>query len=208
MNRDEEVQHMEHYFNRMQPVILNEHNMDTLNHLLNQFIDEVKGEIEAWSQRGSGWMIDVILEAFINIAQYQPLRGGSYMELPKKLKAKKAIINMQNRDDECLRWALKAALFPPPPGVKITRTSSYPTEDGLDFRGLDFLTPVSQIDRLEKQNPNLDGNLNRTWMGGRRSHCSQAERKRRRNSQHKVNVDESRQKQALQLCEKAHSTIV
>ena len=52
MNRDEEVQRMEHYFNRMQPIILNENNIDTLNHLLNQLIDVVEGEIEAWSQRG------------------------------------------------------------------------------------------------------------------------------------------------------------
>ena len=76
MIRDEKVQQMEHYFNRMQPTILNEHNLniDTLNHLLNQFIDEVKGEIEAWSQRGSGWVLDEILEAFINVAQYQPRR--------------------------------------------------------------------------------------------------------------------------------------
>ena len=74
MNRDEEVQRMEHYFNRMQPIIFNETNIDTLNHLLNQFIDEVK----AWSQRGSGWVIDEILEAFRNVrAQYRPLRGGS-----------------------------------------------------------------------------------------------------------------------------------
>ena len=56
MIRDEKLQQTEHYFNRMQPAILNEHNVDTLNHLLNQFIDEVKGEIEASSQRGSGWI--------------------------------------------------------------------------------------------------------------------------------------------------------
>ena len=93
---------MEHYFNRMQPTILNEHNIDTLNHLLNQFIDEVKREIEAWSQRGSGWVIDEILEAFINVAQYQPLRGGSYLPLPKKLQNKKAIINVQNKDRQSL----------------------------------------------------------------------------------------------------------
>ena len=104
MIRDEIVQQMEHYFNRMQPAILNEHNIDTLNHLLNQFIDEVKGEIEAWSQRGLGWILDEILEAFINVAQYQPLRGGSYMILPTKLKNKKAILNIQNRDNQCLRW--------------------------------------------------------------------------------------------------------
>ena len=67
--RGEEVKQMEHYFYQRQPLILNEHNMDTLSYLLNQFIDEVKGEIEAWSQRGSGWVIDEILEAYINVAK-------------------------------------------------------------------------------------------------------------------------------------------
>ena len=75
MTRDEKVEQMYHYFNRMQPVILNENNIDILNPLLNQFIDEMKGEIEAWSERGSGWIMDKILEAFINVARYQPLRG-------------------------------------------------------------------------------------------------------------------------------------
>ena len=100
---DEKLQQMDHYFNRMRPVILNEHNVDILINLLNQFIDEVKGEIEAWSERGSGWIMDKILEAFINVAQYQPMRGGSYMPLPKKLQNKKTIINVQNRDNQCLR---------------------------------------------------------------------------------------------------------
>ena len=159
MNRDEEVRIMEHYFNRMQPGILNEHNIDTLNFLLNQFIDEVKGEIEAWSQRGSGWVVDEILEAYINVARYQPLLGGSYMVLPSKLKNKKAILNIQNRDNQCLRWAIRAALFPAPKGRNPIRTSSYPTEDGLDFEGIDFPTPVKQIDRLERQNPNLAINV-------------------------------------------------
>ena len=157
MNRDEEVQQMDHYFNPMQPAILNKNNMDTLNHLLNQFIDEVKGEIEAWSQRVSGWMIDEILEAYINVALYQPLRGGSYMDLPKKLKNKKAILNIQNRDNQCLRWAIRAALFAPRGDMR--RTSSYPTEDGLNFAGVDFPTPVSQIDKLERQNSNLAINV-------------------------------------------------
>ena len=66
--------------------------MGTLNHLLNQFIDEVKGEIEAWSQRGSGWVLDEILKAYINVAQYRILRGGSYRALPQKLKNKNSII--------------------------------------------------------------------------------------------------------------------
>ena len=159
MTRDGKVEEMEHYFNRMQPAIVNEHNIDTLKPLLNHFTDEVKGEIEAWSERGSGWIMDKILKAFINVAQYQPMRGGSYMELPTKLKNKRAIINVKNRDNQCLRWALRAALFPAPRGTQVSRTSSYPTEDGLNFTGIDFPTPVSQIDRLERQNLNLAINV-------------------------------------------------
>ena len=167
MTREGKVEEMEHYFNRMQPVIVNEHNMDTLSPLLNQFIHEVKGEIEAWSERGSGWVMDKILKAFINVARYQPMRGGSYMELPAKLKNKKAVLNIQNRrDNECLRWAIRAALFPAPRGRNPMRTSSYTTEDGLNFTGIDFPTPVSQIGRLERQNQNLAINVF-GWEDGR-----------------------------------------
>ena len=157
---------MNHYnFNRMQPVILNQYNIDIIKPLLNQFIDQVKGEIEAWSERGSGWIMDKILEAYINVAQYQPMRGGSYMPLPAKLKNKKAILNIQNRDNECSRWAIRAALFPAPRGRNPIRTSSYPTEDGLNFTGIHFPTPVSQFDRLERQNHNLAINVF-GWEGG------------------------------------------
>ena len=88
------------------------------------------------------------------------MRGGSYMELPAKLKNKKAVLNIQNRrDNECLRWAIRAALFPAPRGRNPARTSSYPTEDGLNFAGIDFPTPVSQINRLERQNHALAINM-------------------------------------------------
>ena len=79
------------------------------------------------------------------------------MPLPEKLKNKKAIINIQNRDNQCLRWALRAALFTPRRDMR--STTSYPTNDGLDFTGIDFPTPVSQIDRLERQNTNLAINV-------------------------------------------------
>jgi len=113
-NRNEEVEYMEHYFNKIKPIVINPHNIDTLNNVFNQFVEQVRGEIESWSERGSGWVMDEILEAIINVARYSPLNGGSYMPLPEKLKNKKAIINIQNRDNQCLRWAIRAALFPAP----------------------------------------------------------------------------------------------
>jgi len=99
VNRNREVEHMEHYFNKMKPMVINQHNIDTLNNVFNQFVEEVRGEIENWSEKGSGWVVDEILEAFINVARYNPLRGGTYMPLPEKLKNKKAVLNILNRDN-------------------------------------------------------------------------------------------------------------
>lgn len=81
-------------------------------------IHEVKGEIEACSQRQSGWLIDDIFAAFLNVTQYQPFRGGSYVPLPTKLQNENAILNIQNNDNLCLRWVIPvpAALFPAPKG--------------------------------------------------------------------------------------------
>ena len=163
IHRNEEKEEMNHYFDRMQPVILNQHNIDIIKPLLNQFIDQVKGEIEAWSERGSSWIMDKIFEAYINVARYQPMRGGSFMPLPTKLKNKKTVLNIPNRDNECLRWAIRAALFRPRGDMR--RTSSYPIQDGLNFTGIDFPTPVSQIGSLERQNPNLAINVF-GWEGG------------------------------------------
>ena len=124
---------MEHYFKLRDPTIFTRNNKATINDVFNHFIDQVKAEIEAWSQRGSGWVVEGILTAFVNAvnaARYEPFQW----------------------------WVLRAALYPPPQGVKVT-TTSYPTEGGLNFRSIDFPTPVSQINKLEKQNLNLAINV-------------------------------------------------
>ena len=95
----------------------------------------------------------------MNVARYQPLRGGTYLPLPAKLANKKAIINVQNRDNECLKWSLRAALFPPKDGKNPQRPSKYPVNDGINYVGIDFPTPVKQIEKLEAQNPKLAINV-------------------------------------------------
>ena len=97
-------------------------------------------------------------------------------------------------------------MFPALRGVKVTRTSRYTTEDGLNFTGIDFPTPVSQIDRLERQNPNLAINVFR-WENERVG-VHRISEKRRRNPKNKLKDNEARRKHALQLCEKAHSTFI
>ena len=94
VNRNGAVEYMTHYFKDSDPIILNQYNDDLLNQIINHFIDLVRGKIEGWSEKGSGWVVDEILEAFINVARYEPLRGGTYTLLPEKLKNKKAVLNI------------------------------------------------------------------------------------------------------------------
>ena len=44
--------------------------------------------------------------------KYAPLGGSSYIPLLKFLAANKAIINLKNEDDECIKWAITRALNP------------------------------------------------------------------------------------------------
>ncbi|XP_078377750.1 uncharacterized protein LOC144660898 [Oculina patagonica] len=153
------TQEMKHYFKEREPHVFNENNKQQIIQEFDRFIERAKGQIEAWSERGSGWVIERITEAYVNVARYQPLRGGTYLPLPANLAKKKAIINVQNRDNECLKWALRAALFPPRYGKNLQRPSKYPVNDGINYRGIDFPTPVKQIDKLERQNSNLAINV-------------------------------------------------
>lgn len=81
------------------PAIFNTNNAATVNDVFKRFIDQVKGEIEAWSQSGSGWVVKGFLAAFVNVARYEQFRGGSYVPLQEKLQNKKAVIYAQNIDN-------------------------------------------------------------------------------------------------------------
>ena len=159
MERDGGTQYMEHYFRKNEPHVFNRNDEDQIKTEFDGFVERIKGEIESRSERGSGWVLERIMTAYVNVARYQPLRGGTYLPLPANLEKKKAIINVQNRDNECLKWALRAALFPPQDGKNPQRPSKYPVNDGINYEGIDFPTPVKQIDKLEAQNKNLAINV-------------------------------------------------
>ena len=59
---------------------------------------------------GSGWRFRSIVSLNVFTAEYKPLKGSSYIPLPSCLASKKAIINMQNEDEECFKWSITRAL--------------------------------------------------------------------------------------------------
>lgn len=62
--------------------------------------------------RGSGFTLSQIDELLVQVNRFDPIAGSSYIELPKFLQTKKAIINIKNDDNQCFKYAVLSALFP------------------------------------------------------------------------------------------------
>ena len=87
--RNDERQTMQLYVLENEPHIFGKHDENIIEREVNRLIERIEGEIEAWSEKGSGWSLFKIDLAYINVARYQPLRGGTFLKLPTKLKTKK-----------------------------------------------------------------------------------------------------------------------
>ena len=72
-----------------------------LGELYNTSKGEILENIAKYSSNGSNWRVSSILKMDINVINYSPLSASSWIELSNPLKEKKAIINMQNNDNEC-----------------------------------------------------------------------------------------------------------
>ena len=57
--------------------------------------------------------------------KYKPLRGSSYIKLPKKILDKKATINIQNNDKECFKLSVLAALHHKEIDIHHERVNNY-----------------------------------------------------------------------------------
>ena len=69
---------------------------------LNDCFKEIIFRLENWISHGSGWIVDSILNQYLNIISYKLLSGSTCCELPKKLShPMKGLINIQNDDNKC-----------------------------------------------------------------------------------------------------------
>ena len=69
---------------------------------LHKSFQEVLYRIDAWINRGPGWIIELIGSQYIDISIYRPLVGNSYIDLPIELKhPRKGLINIKNNDQKC-----------------------------------------------------------------------------------------------------------
>ena len=125
-------------------------NSKELDSKIKSSISMIKEKIpELESKNGSFWVFKQVLKIDLHVARYRPVVGKSYVKLPDKLRLKKAIVNVQNTDNECFKWAILSALYPATKNAE--RVSKYKNIDhNLTFT--QFPMPISDITKFENLN--------------------------------------------------------
>jgi len=103
-SRDREPREMNYFFQNDEPQVFNRYSENKIIEKFDKFIEITKGEVEKWNNDGSDWNVEKIELFYVKIARYDPLRVGSFLPLPLNLAKKTAIVNVKNRNNECLKW--------------------------------------------------------------------------------------------------------
>ena len=86
---------------------------------------------------------------------YNPLRGETYISLPKELAKKGAIINVQNKDNKWFLWCVLRALNPKENHPERIDEELKGKVNTLNMEGIDYPVSLKDIDEFEKQNPSV-----------------------------------------------------
>ena len=121
-------------------------------------LERIANLINGSSGGGSGWIFYKIINLELHTVTYRPLRGNTWIPLPKELADKKAIINMKNKDNKCFMWSVLRALNPKTNNPDRIDKELMEKEDTLNMKGIEY--PVSlkenrDISKFEKQNPEI-----------------------------------------------------
>ena len=140
----------EAYFNAKPQTVTNDVDIDNLLQITQQ---QIVNMIQRWISKGSAWIIKSVDGHFINVVKYRPLRGSSYIPLPKELRnPAKGIINIKNNDDKCFRWCHIRHLLPQNKNPQRIKECDKKYVKKLDYSGIEFPVSVKQYNKIEKQN--------------------------------------------------------
>ena len=144
------VIYREPYFNSKAKTVTHP---DMINNLIMEAEEEIRIKIADWLSEGSNWVIELILDHYLNIIEYTPLRGSSYIKLPKELRnPMKGLINLQNEDEKCFLWCHVRKLNPIKRNPQRITLKDEELAKTLDYSGISFPISYKDYNKIEKQN--------------------------------------------------------
>ena len=128
-------------------------NLDGTNEedLYDTRVDRVLENIAKYMAMGSDVRFLSIILLELHTVSYKPLRGETYIPLPKELADKKAIINMQNKDNKCFLWCVLKALNPKGGHPERLDKELMGNENTLNMEGIDYPVSLKDLNTFEKQ---------------------------------------------------------
>ena len=108
-----------------------------------------------FQRQGSHWRFHSVLSLDLHTVNYEPLGGSSCILLPAFLSAKKGIINLKNKDDECLKFATTRALNPVEKHSERIDKKLRETSKVLNWEEVKFLVNLSDISKFENHNSSI-----------------------------------------------------
>ena len=124
-------------------------------------IQELMDRIEKFEHNGSGYILQEVMSLDLEIFNFSELYSGCAINI-KKMKNKKHLLSVDNKDDFCLLYSV-AAYFQHSRFSKERQTDpkSYLKwiNTNIDVTGMEFPSGIKDVKTLVKQNPHLDLNV-------------------------------------------------
>ena len=145
-----EIIHKSAYFNSKPQTIINNTEIFGSLQLSEQ---QILNLVAQWISEGSGWTVESVDNHYLNIVQYEPMKGSSYIELPQELRnSRKGLINMKNEDNECFRWCHIRHLNPQDKYPERIKKVDKQYVKNLNYSEIEFPVTTKQYNKIEKQN--------------------------------------------------------
>ena len=106
--------------------------------LYDTMVERIIEKIATFQSKGSGWIFHSIIKLELHTIGYNPLRGETWIPLPKELANKKAINKMQNKDNKCFLWCVLRVLNPKDGNPERIDKELKEKENTLNMEGIEY----------------------------------------------------------------------
>ena len=120
---------------------------------LENAFQEILYTIDAWIDKGSGWIVESIESQYINISACKPLLGSYYMNLLIELtNLRKGLINIKNKDQKCFLWCHVRHINPLKEHPERIKKADKKIAEKLDYDRIEFPVQEKDFSKIEVKN--------------------------------------------------------
>lgn len=132
---------------------------------------QIQEQLDDYNRNGSNWVLHRINSCHLLVSRWVAMRAGSYIPLPEWLEKKRAIINIQNEDEYCFKYAIEAGYSLPKKNPQ--RVSHYTNRNTFRYKSdvsFPFTGQHKSLADFERMNSHLNISLNAYYASSSAQH--------------------------------------